>query len=147
MDTINVYKLEWWQKIVVVLVGLYILYFLLKALKIELPQIKSENFEDNKGNLLKCTMYYTTWCGYCKQAKPEWEKLSAEFNDKSINGTQILITKVDGDENPSVVKQVGVSGYPTFKFELDGEYHNYDGGRTYAEFKKYIESIVYSDSA
>jgi thiol-disulfide isomerase/thioredoxin len=142
----NFDKLRWWQKLSVIMVGIYLLFFLLKVLGVSLPfpKRKTENFEGDADNNLKCTMYYTTWCGYCKKAKPEWEKITAEFNDKLINGTKVLVTKVDCDQDPDAAKQAGVEGYPTFKFELNGEYIDFNGDRTYGDFKKYIETIVYA---
>lgn len=145
--------LKLWQKIIVVLLGLYVAKYLYKILKIastfhtltkvsDVLGINTENFEGTDSKILKCTMYYTTWCGYCKKAKPEWEQLTNEFNNNNINGTKIIITKIDGDADPQIIKQESINGYPTFKFELDGTHLDYNGGRIYSDFKHYIEQIV-----
>jgi len=94
---------------------------------------------------LTCTMYYVNWCPHCKDAKPEWEKLVQAFHGKTINGKKILITKVDCEKFPEVAKQQNVTGYPTFKFDLDGRQLNFQGERSFDSFKKYIENVAYSD--
>jgi thiol-disulfide isomerase/thioredoxin len=162
-------KLNWWQKIIVLLVGLYVLKQLLDLFKITstlraLADIKrefnflsgsSETFEASDGasegsqpsNVLNCTMYYAPWCGHCKTAKPEWEKLEQALSGQIINGTKILITKIDCEKYPKVAEEQGIQGFPTFKFEMKGKYYDYKGGRTFGEWKQYIESIVHADSA
>ena len=150
-------KMKFWQKIVVVVVGLYIVKYLLDALKLTatlgtLLAIKNygngqtETF-DGANSTLTCTMYYTAWCGYCKKAKPHWEKLTDLLNGQNVNGKKILITKIDCDEQPDVAKQQGIQGYPTFKFDIDGKYLDYNGGHTLDDFKQFITSIANAGSA
>ena len=147
-------SLTWWQKIIALLVGLYVFKYLLDAFKITntiraLADMKSqiigntETFDGEEGaGTLNCTMYYAPWCGHCKTAKPEWEKLEGELNGKTINGISVNISKIDCDQNPKVAEEQGIQGFPTFKFEMNGKYLDYNGGRTYSEFKQYIESVV-----
>lgn len=160
--------MPWWQKAIIVVIGLYVAKFILDVLKISaavgaLVALKkqvsfltggAETFDgDGEGDsetastTLTCTMYYTSWCGYCKKAKPHWEKLTDMLHGKTVNGKKILITKVDCEKYPDLAKQQGIEGYPTFKFDIDGKYLNYIGGHSLDDFKKYIESIVQADYA
>jgi thiol-disulfide isomerase/thioredoxin len=157
-------KMEWWQKIVVVIVGLYVVKYLIDALKLtaaigavvalkdQVSQLTggAETFEGESSesdSTLTCTMYYTTWCGYCKKAKPHWEKLTNLFNGKTVNGKKIFITKIDCEKYPELAKQQGIEGYPTFKFDLNGKYFDYNGGHSLDDFKQFVTSIVHADSA
>jgi thiol-disulfide isomerase/thioredoxin len=57
-------------------------------------------------------MFYTDWCGYCQQAKPEFQKL---MTYKNIDGKPVSIKMINGDQiDPAVKKQYGVESYPTF---------------------------------
>ena len=135
-------------QLIVVLLAVYVADYLL-ALGLFKGIFSIETFngeqEAAKAAKLTCTMYYTEWCGYCKKAKPEWAKLTDEYDNKTMNGTTILITKVNCEENPELAKEQNIQGYPTFKFSLDGQEVAYNGERTYNAFKKFIDGIVHTD--
>lgn len=130
-------------KIILVIVGLYILDSFL-GLGLVQRLTNRETFEDKvdvpKGTL-KCTMYYTEWCGYCKTAKPHWNRIMDEYNGKTLNGKPIIIEKVNCDENPEVAKAEKIDGFPTFKFILNGQEVSFNGERTYDSFKKFIDNL------
>ena len=108
-----------------------------------------ENYS-NQGNAesngadsdLTCTMYYTTWCKFCKKAKPEWAKLTQEFNGKVLNGKKIHINKVDCEQEPEIAEQENIKGYPTFKVNMNGKYYEYPDEAQYPKFKTFIEYLV-----
>jgi len=94
---------------------------------------------------LTCTMYYTDWCPHCKTAKPEWAKLTQALHGKTLGGKKVLITSVNCEKFPEIAKQQNVTGYPSFKFDLDGKALTFNGERKFDAFKKYIESVAFSD--
>jgi thioredoxin 1 len=51
--------------------------------------------------------FYAEWCGPCKLAAPIIDKLSGEFAD------QMIIAKLDTDENNAVAAKYGVMSIPT----------------------------------
>lgn len=76
----------------------------------------------NYKNKLVLIKFYTTWCGYCQRANPEYEKL-ALFLEKD---KKIVIAKFKCDDNPKNKKNVHciehlnkfakgpkIEGYPT----------------------------------
>ncbi|PWW77723.1 thioredoxin-domain-containing protein [Tuber magnatum] len=75
-----------------------------------------ENSEDYKKALkskvaiIDC---YAVWCGPCKVISPVFEKLSRE-----VKGVEFF--KLDVDEVPSVVAELGVRAMPTFLFFENG---------------------------
>ena len=145
-------KLPMWQKVVLLVVVIWVMDELLNLGIRDMIMSRREgmcgqNHDDGlegfKSNTtLQCTMYYTEWCPHCKSAKPEWNKLMNEFNGKNVNGKKILITKIDCEKYPELAKKQNIEGYPTFKFVLDGSELEYTGGRSYLEFKRFIQSVV-----
>jgi thiol-disulfide isomerase/thioredoxin len=70
-------------------------------------------------------MVKADWCGYCKRAMPELQKVS------NMTGNAYPIYKIDADKNKSLVNSMGVNGYPTIMFiERDGKLsEKYEGER------------------
>lgn len=77
---------------------------------------------------------FATWCGPCKQLAPVLETLASDY------GTKVQFVKVDADKFPGIVKQYGVTGFPTLIFFKDGQkVHTKVGGGTADTFKKLIK--------
>lgn len=51
--------------------------------------------------------FFATWCGPCQLAAPIMEQLAAEFKD------QILVAKIDVDQNRNLASEYGVMSIPT----------------------------------
>ncbi len=60
--------------------------------------------------------FWAEWCGPCRQIGPSLEELSDEMD-------QLVIAKVNIDENPQIPSQYGVRGIPTMILFKDGEAH------------------------
>lgn len=52
--------------------------------------------EDNKSDLY---FFSAEWCPYSKKAKPIWNKLKKQYDDKSINNTHLRFIEMDGEKN------------------------------------------------
>jgi thioredoxin 1 len=59
--------------------------------------------------------FWAPWCGPCRMVAPILEELSKEYDG------QIVVAKVNTDENPQHAIQFGVQGIPTMLFVKDGE--------------------------
>ncbi|MEM7545486.1 MAG: thioredoxin [Pseudomonadota bacterium] len=59
--------------------------------------------------------FWAEWCGPCKQIGPSLEELAAEMGD------EVIIAKVNIDENPNAPSRFGVRGIPTMIMFKDGE--------------------------
>ena len=53
-------------------------------------------------------MVYADWCGYCRQAKPD-------FNNLSTN-KDVKIVLVNADKAPELTRQIGSNGFPHFAY-------------------------------
>ena len=79
-------------------------------------------------------MVKTDWCGHCRRALPELEKVS------NLTGMAYPIYKIDADKNKELVSSMGVNGFPTIMFiERDGKVSvKYEGER---ESKSILDKI------
>ncbi|MEL6792453.1 MAG: thioredoxin [Pseudomonadota bacterium] len=59
--------------------------------------------------------FWAEWCGPCKQIGPSLEEISNEM------GEDVIIAKVNIDENPNAPSKYGVRGIPTMILFKGGE--------------------------
>ena len=59
--------------------------------------------------------FWAEWCGPCKAIGPALEEISEEIGD------QMIIAKLNIDENPNTPTQYGVRGIPTLLIFKSGE--------------------------
>jgi len=68
--------------------------------------------------------------------KPDWDKLIEDFADSKSS----LVADVDcTTEGKALCEKHGISGYPTIKYGDPADMKDYDGGRSYADFKKFAD--------
>ena len=93
-----------------------------------------------------CYFFHVDWCGYCKKAKPEWEKLYNSSNNGVLefNGKQVKLVSVDceaNDENKELAKKFNVDGYPKIVAVKNGEKHEHNGERTEEGIKSFLSEL------
>lgn len=128
--------------LLIFIVALFVLYQFSVAgrKRVQLPQImKREGFENKKDGVF--AFFYADWCGHCQRAKPAWNEL-----ENNATGLGVNLAKINSDEQPDVVKQHGVSGFPTIRYYPNGmnDVDNrveYSGERTYNGFKSFLQSV------
>jgi thioredoxin 1 len=59
--------------------------------------------------------FWAPWCGPCRMVAPTLEKLAKEY------AGQLVVAKVDTDENPEWAGKFGVQGIPTMLFVSGGK--------------------------
>mmetsp|Transcript_6310 Transcript_6310/g.14472 ORF Transcript_6310/g.14472 Transcript_6310/m.14472 type:complete len:219 (+) Transcript_6310:82-738(+) len=101
-------------------------------------ELTKETWDRDTAGKVVFAKFFATWCGHCKQMKPDWDKLMAEFKDSE----SILVADVDctGD-GKSMCDKIGVKGYPTIKFGDPDKLEDYVGGRTFEELKEHAETL------
>jgi thiol-disulfide isomerase/thioredoxin len=100
----------------------------------------------NSTNEVELMLFYVDWCTHCKTAKPEWEKVKAEYNGKIVNGYKLIFTEINcTNETPEVEKMIStykIDGYPTIKMLKDGQIIEYDAKPTQATLIQFIQTVV-----
>jgi thioredoxin len=51
--------------------------------------------------------FFAVWCGPCKKMKPDLDQMESSMKDK------LVIVRIDADQNPALIKELGVESLPT----------------------------------
>tara|TARA_S200000501_G_scaffold313989_1_gene305686 strand:- start:395 stop:718 length:324 start_codon:yes stop_codon:yes gene_type:complete len=80
--------------------------------------IKDSEFDEKvlKSKKVVVCDFWAEWCGPCKQLTPILEELSGELNNQ-----EVLIAKVNIDENPETPSKFGVMSIPTLLMFKEGK--------------------------
>ena len=96
---------------------------------------KNGNLELFSGGA-KLYFFFADWCGYCKQFKPEWEKLKNESN----LGVQLEeVDCTDNNNTPALAKEYNVRGFPTLIFVSGNNKVTYQGQRNKDSLVSFIK--------
>ena len=80
--------------------------------------------------------FWAEWCGPCKQIGPSLEEISDERSD-------VIIAKINIDENPDAPTRYGVRGIPTMMMFKDGElYATKVGALPKSKINEWIDSAL-----
>lgn len=79
-------------------------------------KVTKENFEEKVKNSKKTVLldFYAEWCGPCRMVSPVVEEIAAERAD-------ILVGKINVDEEPALAAEYGVVSIPTLVVMRDGQ--------------------------
>jgi thiol-disulfide isomerase/thioredoxin len=109
----------------------------------------SEHIQDSpngNGNTAELLFFYADWCPHCKTAKPIWNDLKAEYENKTINGYKVVFTDVNcSEENAEVEKMMNkynVEGYPTIKLLKDGQVIEYDAKPSKDTLTQFLNTVL-----
>lgn len=107
--------------------------------------VRNEPFaeSENKGQAVskpsaELTLYHASFCGYCKQMMPEWDKFSDNAKSMFPN---LKVTKYecDGDDK-AICDAANIQGYPTVVIKLpNGKVIPFDGERTIDGLKEFVK--------
>ena len=89
-------------------------------------------------------IFYAEWCGHCKRAMPEFNKLMDNYN----GNIKLLAINSELEENKELIKSQRIQGFPTIRYYpngLNGQFDEYKDGRTYDEFLQYLNNVSGAD--
>lgn len=70
------------------------------------------------------------WCGHCKKAAPEFNKLLSASPITLKDGSKAVVKILDADKDKSEISQYKVKGFPTILVVDSGQATEYPGDRT-----------------
>lgn len=107
--------------------------------------IRRDEQEDFQGkDDVELVIVYATWCGHCQKAKPEFEAVQRKLHDTRFKNRNLKVRLVDGDTNPELVKQYGVTGYPSIFLLKDGKQIAHEGERTEQAMEAFLNQEILS---
>ena len=132
--------------IVFIIVAVFV-YF--QFVKPALKPSYTANREKDQGDHSKeaeLMFFYVDWCPHCKTAKPDWEELRSEYENKTINGYRIIFTEINcTDESEEVEKLMNkykIEGYPTIKLLKDGQIIEYDAKPSKDTLIQFLNNVL-----
>ena len=132
-----------------IIAGFYYYYYMLPEMKAKY-QPNSEQVKEGSGNgngsTAELLFFYADWCPHCKTAKPIWNDLKAEYENKTINGYKVVFTDVNCSEETAEVEkmmnQYNVEGYPTIKLLKDGQIIEYDAKPSKETLTQFLNTVL-----
>lgn len=109
------------------------------------PNSEQISIDDN-GNSAELLFFYADWCPHCKTAKPIWNDLKTEYQNKTINGYHVVFTEINCSEESAEVEklmnQYNVEGYPTIKLLKDGQVIEYDAKPSKDTLTQFLNTVL-----
>jgi thiol-disulfide isomerase/thioredoxin len=96
-----------------------------------------EGFEGKQRSVVICK---ADWCGHCKKAAPEFQKLLAASPMTLKDGSVATVKILDHDKDKSEIGKYNVKGYPTVLIVDGGQTTEYPGERTAAGIMDFLNS-------
>jgi thiol-disulfide isomerase/thioredoxin len=102
--------------------------------------------QSGNGNTAELLFFYADWCPHCKTAKPIWNDIKSEYENKTINGYKVVFTEINCSEESAEVEkmmnQYNVEGYPTIKLLKDGQIIEYDAKPSKETLTQFLNTVL-----
>jgi thiol-disulfide isomerase/thioredoxin len=100
----------------------------------------------NEGKSAELLFFYADWCPHCKTAKPIWNDIKADYENKTIHGYHVIFTEINCSEETAEVdkmmNQYSVEGYPTIKLLKDGQIVEYDAKPSKENLTQFLNTVL-----
>ena len=127
----------------IILAVLYYYYYIAPAQKAKYQPNNQQNTPSSSAELL---FFFADWCPHCKTAKPIWDDLKAQYENKTINGYQVIFTEINCTEESAEVERMmnkySVEGYPTIKLLKDGQVIEYDAKPSKDTLTQFLNTVL-----
>lgn len=125
----------------------YYYYYILPEMEAKYkPNNERVTSGSESSNTAELLFFYANWCPHCKAAKPIWNDLKAEYENKSINGYRIIFTDVDCSDETSetekMMNQYNIEGFPTIKLLKDGQVIEYDAKPSKDTLVQFLNTVL-----
>ena len=130
--------------VVLAIVGALVYYFFVYSKKT--TTASSSNNSTSSSKQAELMLFYVDWCPHCKTAKPVWDELKIEYQNKTINGYSVLFTEIncttETAEIEKLIAKYNIEGYPTIKLLKDGQIIEYDAKPTKDTLVQFLNTAL-----
>lgn len=107
----------------------------------KIEDVSSEDQLKPEPDQIILALFYTNWCGHCKNFKPDFEGLDLNEVNKDRTG-QILLKRVDCEEHADLCKKYEIAGYPTLRlFKPNSDSTEFDTGEEFSRKDFNVETL------
>jgi thiol-disulfide isomerase/thioredoxin len=126
---------------ILIIFGIFLFFYSKKTV------FNTSNTSSNSSNKqAELMLFYVDWCPHCKTAKPVWEELKAEYQNKNINGYHVLFTEInctnETAEIEKLINKFNIEGYPTIKLLKDGQVIEFDAKPTKDTLNQFLNTAL-----
>jgi thiol-disulfide isomerase/thioredoxin len=110
----------------------------------ETKDVANSQISTNSSELI---FFFAEWCPHCKTAKPIWEKVSADYNGKVVNGYKLNFSVVNCTNSDDADVQVAINKYkvehfPTIKLLKDNNTIEFDSKISEDNLVKFFNIVL-----
>lgn len=126
----------------------YYYYYVAPKINTKYSHNNEETYGDSDGGGQNAELlfFFADWCPHCKAAKPIWQELKSEYENKTVNGYRVVFTEIDCSSETAEVEQMmnkyNVEGYPTIKLLKDGQVIEYDAKPSKATLTQFLTTVL-----
>ena len=99
-------------------------------------------FDGFQGSSSELLIVKAGWCGHCKTAMPEFQKLVAATPVTLKDGSSVTVRMLDVGADKAEVQTLQVKGFPTILYRgPSGDRMEYSGPRTYDGVMGFLKNL------
>ena len=113
--------------------------------------VPNREFDDDTGSgVAELYLFAVDWCPYSKKAKPIWNTVKKQYNNKKINNHVIKFKEVDGEKNDKELESFEnkylngkkIDGYPSIYMVKDSNVIEYEAKPDRNVLGEFINSVL-----
>jgi thiol-disulfide isomerase/thioredoxin len=137
--------------VVVLFIGIAVYYYYHYVSPSLKPEYNPNNehlasSDSNNGKSAELLLFYVDWCPHCKTAKPAWDEIKTQYENKTINGYKVIFTEINCTEETAEVEEMmnkySIEGFPTIKLLKDGQIVEYDAKPTKSTLDQFLNTVL-----
>lgn len=102
---------------------------------------------NNSNNTAEVIMFYVDWCPHCKNSMPAYDEFTSKYNQKTINGYKMKVTKFNctNDEDTEVknmVDKYDIEGFPTIILITNNQTIAFDAEATTENLEQFVDNVL-----
>jgi len=115
---------------------------LLVLVIVSMSRTAFRRFDGFQGSSSELLIVKAGWCGHCKTAAPEFQRLVAATPVTLKDGSSVTIRMLDEGADKAEVQTLQVKGFPTILYRgPSGDRMEYSGPRTYDGVMGFLKGL------